>query len=122
MSRERKIRCRFKNCSLPKPLADDVKVLLYRSVRELLINAMKHANADLLKVSLSRKDSDIFIKVEDDGRGFDVSVLDDSRKVKGFGILSIRERLNHIGGHLKIQSDKDKGTRVVLTAPLNIEK
>ena len=62
MSRERKIRCRFKNCSLPKPLADDVKVLLYRSVRELLINAMKHANADLVKVSLSRKDSNIFMK------------------------------------------------------------
>ena len=123
MSIERKIRCHFENCQSPKPLADDVKVLLYRSVRELLINAAKHANADLVKISILRSSSDIYIKVEDDGKGFDTSILNDSsRKTRGFGIFSIDERLKHIGGRLKIESTKGKGTRTILIAPLDIEK
>ena len=123
MARERKIQCRFENCRSPKPLSDDVKVLLYRSVRELLINAAKHANAGLVKVSLLRSGSDISIQVEDDGRGFDASILNgSSTKTKGFGIFSIRERLSHIGGRMKIESTKGKGTRAVLIAPLDIEK
>ncbi len=123
MSKERNIRCHFENCSLPKPLAEDVKVLLYRSVRELLINAAKHANAGLVKVSLLRSSSELYIKVEDDGQGFDPSILNDSsKKARGFGIFSIHERLNHIGGHLEIESAKGKGTRAVLIAPLDIEK
>jgi two-component system sensor histidine kinase UhpB len=123
ISIERKIRCHFKNCQSPKPLADDVKVLLYRSVRELLINAAKHANAGLVKVSLLRSSSDIYIKVEDDGQGFNVSVLNgSSKKARGFGIFSIRERLKHIGGYLKIESTEGKGTSAILVAPLDIEK
>jgi signal transduction histidine kinase len=122
-SKERKIRCLFKNCKMPKPLTDDVKVLLYRSVRELLINAAKHAGAGMIKVSLLRSSEDIYITVEDDGRGFDVSVLESgSAKVKGFGIFNIRERLVHIGGHLKIESAEGKGTKVILIAPLNLDK
>jgi PAS domain S-box-containing protein len=123
MAEERKLRCQFENCSLPKPLTDDVKVLLYRSVRELLINAVKHAGASLLRVKLLRSSSDIYITVEDDGEGFDVSALDKySTKRKGFGIFSISERLSHIGGVLKIESTKGKGTKAVLIAPLDIEK
>jgi PAS domain S-box-containing protein len=123
ISQKRNIKCHFKSCESAKPLADDVKVLLYRSARELLINAVKHANASFLKVSLSRSRSDICIKVEDDGRGFDTSILESgSKKAKGFGIFSIRERLNHIGGHMRIESAEGKGTRAILTAPLDIEE
>jgi signal transduction histidine kinase len=122
-SREKKIRCSFENCTKPKPLTDDVKILLYRAVRELLINAAKHSHADVVKVSLLRSGSDIYVTVEDDGRGFDASVLNGGmEKVKGFGIFNIRERLNHIGGQFKIESGKDKGTIVTLIAPLNLEK
>jgi signal transduction histidine kinase len=118
-SREKKIRCSFENCTKPKPLTDDVKILLYRAVRELLINAAKHSHADVVKVSLLRSGSDIYVTVEDDGRGFDASVLNGGmEKVKGFGIFNIRERLNHIGGQFKIESGKNKGTKVILTAPL----
>jgi PAS domain S-box-containing protein len=122
ISKERGIECSFKNSPQPKPLTDDVKVLLYRSIRELLINSVKHSRAKHVKVSLLRSSSDIYIQVEDDGRGFDMSILSDSStKRKGFGIFSIRERLNHIGGQLKIESAKDKGTKTVIIAPLNIE-
>jgi len=123
MNKEKKIRCHFENCRSPKPLANDVKVLLYRSIRELLINAAKHANCSLVKVSLLRSSSDIHIKIEDDGQGFDVSVLNvSSQKLKGFGIFSIHERLNHIGGRFKIESVEGKGTKAILAAPLDIEE
>ncbi|MFA5252447.1 MAG: response regulator [Phycisphaerae bacterium] len=122
-SKEKKIRCSFNTCSTPKPLADDVKILLYRAVRELLINAAKHSRAGTAKVSLLRSGDDICVTVEDDGRGFDASVLKGGmEKVKGFGIFNIRERLNHIGGQFKIESWVDKGTKVTLIAPLNLEE
>jgi PAS domain S-box-containing protein len=121
-SKERKIPCRFKDCRTPKPLADDVKVLLYRCVRELLINTAKHAGAGVVKVSCLRSSSDVYITVEDDGCGFDVSTLDNRlEKTKGFGMLSIRERLRHIGGQFKVESAIGKGTKVTLIAPLDLE-
>ena len=122
MSSERNLRCTFKNCSKPKPLTDEVKVLLYRSTRELLINAVKHSQASRINVSLLRTDDSVSITVEDDGNGFDISILNQhSTKRKGFGILSIRERLNHIGGKLNIESGKSMGTKAVLIAPLDIK-
>jgi signal transduction histidine kinase len=122
-SKEKKIQCCFKNCRLPKPLADDIRILLYRAVRELLINAAKHSRAGVVKVSLLRSGSNICVTVEDDGQGFDASVLNGGmEKVKGFGIFNIRERLNHIGGQFKIESSKGKGTKITLIAPLSLEK
>lgn len=122
MSRERKIKCIFECCPLAKPLTDDVKVLLYRSVRELLINAAKHAKAEKVKISCVRSGADIQIKVEDNGRGFDVSILKDiTKNVKGFGLMNLRERLEYIGGRFEIESVKEQGTTAILIAPLNIE-
>ena len=122
MSRERKIKCIFECCPLAKPLTDDVKVLLYRSVRELLINAAKHAKAEKVKISCVRSGADIQIKVEDNGRGFDVSILKDRTKsVKGFGLMNLRERLEYIGGRFEIKSVKEQGTTAIMIAPLNIE-
>lgn len=122
-SKERNIPCRFENCRRPKPLREDVKILLYRSLRELLINAAKHSRAETIRVSLLRSSSDLYAIVEDDGQGFDASALENnSRKAGGFGLFSIRERLNHIGGQLKIESVAGKGTKAVLIAPLDIEK
>jgi signal transduction histidine kinase len=122
-SKGKKIQCCFKNCHKPKPLADDVKILLYRAVRELLINAAKHSGAGVVNVSLLRWGSDLCVTVEDDGQGFDASVLNGGmEKVKGFGIFNIRERLNHIGGQFKIESGKGKGAKITLIVPLSLEK
>jgi PAS domain S-box-containing protein len=122
-SRERKIACHFQDSGGPKPLTDAVKVLLYRSVRELLMNVVKHANAATAKISLVRIDNELHITVEDNGDGFDVSILDGQPgRQKGFGVLSIRERLRHIGGRFEIQSTSGNGTKVTLVAPLGTEK
>ncbi|MGD0572623.1 MAG: PAS domain S-box protein [Sedimentisphaerales bacterium] len=116
---EHKLGYSFQNSDAPKPLTDPVKVLLYRSIREMLINIAKHASAKFVKVMLSRVNNDIEIAIEDDGKGFDVSVP--KEKSKGLGLFSVRERLRHIGGKLEIESKRGKGTHIILTAPLKIE-
>lgn len=122
-SEERNINCTFENCRASKPLADHVSIFLYRSIRELLINVAKHAEADIVIVTLTRHGNDLHISVEDDGVGLDVSeMLDGSRRPIGFGIFSIRERLDHIGGRFEIESGERKGTKVTLIAPLNIDE
>ena len=122
-SKERKIECHFESCGQRKPIADHIKILLYRSIRELLTNVAKHSTAKLVRIALSRVNNNIVITVEDDGTGFDISRLE--RKAgnsKGFGLFSIRERLTHIGGQFDIQSGGGKGTKITLLVPLKLKK
>jgi PAS domain S-box-containing protein len=102
----------------PKPLSADVGVLLYRAVRELLLNVVKHAQAHQVEISVGRVGDQIRILVGDDGVGFDVSQADQLAPTGGFGLFSIQEGLGHIGGRLEIDSAPGKGTRALLIAPL----
>jgi signal transduction histidine kinase len=109
----------FENDGKPKPLDDDVRVLLFRTVNELLINVVKHAQAQKTKVSVRRDRDNIKINVEDDGIGFDVSKTQHHvDKAGGFGLFRIRERLNYLGGQIKIESEPNRGTRVSLVVPV----
>ncbi len=112
----------FEDDRQPKPLDNDIRVLLFHMVRELLINITKHAQAYHAGVRVKRQDGDLRITVEDDGVGFDVSqVNSDKRRTKGFGLFSIRERLHYIGGHMEIESKRGSGTQVILTTSLKQE-
>jgi len=117
------IRVSYHNDNNPKLLDDDVGVLLFQAVGELLVNVVKHAGAKTVLLS-SRVDDDlIVVDVEDDGVGFDVSEAASRRSsADGFGLFSIRERLNHIGGQLKVDSIPGRGTHIVLIAPISISK
>jgi PAS domain S-box-containing protein len=101
-------------------LSEQVKILLYRSVRELLINAAKHANAESLQIIIKRAGDNIEIVLEDNGIGFDASCIDRMERIKtsGFGLFSINERLEQMGGKLEIISRKGEGTKITLLAPL----
>lgn len=92
----------------------NIQILLYQSVRELLMNCVKHAHADHAQVSLRDEGNRIRIEVKDEGTGFDTLFIDWSQ---GFGLFSIRERLQFIGGELFIESEPGKGTRVTILAP-----
>jgi PAS domain S-box-containing protein len=103
----------------PKPLSEDTAALCFRAVQELLVNAVKHAHARKIEVSTARNRGRIRITVADDGIGFDTSGGISRKGGKGgFGLFSIRERLQHLGGSLKVDSKPGKGTRVTLSAPL----
>jgi len=113
----------FKDDRQPKPLDDDVRILLFQAVRELLTNVAKHAQAQSVKVTMQRVGRNVQIGVEDDGVGFDPFPIGSHwSEIKGFGLFSIRERLNHLGGHFKITSKPGHGTQITLVAPLKREE
>jgi signal transduction histidine kinase len=102
----------------PRPLSEDTAAFCFRAVQELLINVVKHARARNVKVSIGRDSDWISIMVADDGIGFETSeAFMRLGGKKGFGLFSIRERLQHLGGSLKIDSRVGQGTRVTLVAP-----
>jgi PAS domain S-box-containing protein len=101
----------------PKPLDDDVKVLVFRAVRELLYNAAKHAKVSEVQLTTRRVDSQLRIEVLDHGVGFDTEAYAVD-VAEGFGLFSIRERLSFMGGEFLIESEPGQGTRAVLAAPM----
>jgi signal transduction histidine kinase/ActR/RegA family two-component response regulator len=106
------------------PRAEDVSVLLFESIRELLFNVVKHACTRTASILVSQIGSDqLQIEVSDNGQGFDSErVFQSGSTVAGFGLFSIRERLDLVGGGMQVKSFPGCGTRVVLTAPLSETK
>ncbi len=122
LRREHNIMYRFSDDGRRKPLSQDVLVLLFQCVRELLINVIKHAQAQEVVLDIRRKDRFITIAVSDDGVGFDANEIwiptPDRRSV---GLFNVRERLEYIGGRLDIDSYPGRGSRFVLMAPLQTD-
>ena len=93
----------------------DLRVLLVELVRELLFNVVKHAGASSARIRLSRVGGRLTVAVEDDGGGFDPAAL---RTGVGFGLFSVRGRLELLGGRFEIDSVPGDGTRAVLSIDL----
>lgn len=100
-----------------EPASQDIALLLFQAVRELLFNITKHAKVGEAKVLLHRVDGQARIVVEDGGVGFDAGRIDRIAGDAGFGLLTVRERLSFIGGRMDIESAPGHGTRVILLAP-----
>ena len=101
-------------------VAGDVRVLLYEAVRELLFNVVKHAGVKSASVTLRRgQNGQVLIVVADSGVGFDpATVTPVGVGGGGFGLFSIRERLDLVGGRLEVESAPGEGSRFTLTVPL----
>jgi two-component system, chemotaxis family, CheB/CheR fusion protein len=97
---------------------EDLRVLLFQSVRELLFNVIKHAGVLHAHISLTMADGLLCIEVRDQGAGFDADVMID-RSVRSNGLLQVGRRLELVGGHLEIESDPAHGTRAILYCPLS---
>jgi len=90
--------------------------LIFRAVKELLFNVVKHAKAQEATVSIRYDRRNIHIAVEDNGVGFDIGILDTYEKGSArFGLFSLGERLRTKGGALEVKSEPGKGTRISLT-------
>ena len=111
----------FETDRQPKPVDENLKVLLFQAAQELLVNVVKHAQARSLKISMWREDNLLRLGVEDDGVGFNPLVHRHPQgKGGGFGLFSIKERLRPLGGNLEVKSEPGAGTEVVLSVPLQI--
>ncbi|MBN1845636.1 MAG: PAS domain S-box protein [Sedimentisphaerales bacterium] len=98
---------------------DDLRGLLYRTVRELLVNVVKHAQARRVRVRVLRTPKEIEITVADDGRGFpSPDVVDGNHLWEGFGLFNMRERFAHFGGRVQIHSQTNRGATVNLFVPV----
>jgi PAS domain S-box-containing protein len=114
---------KFSDDGKPKPLEEDVRILLFQSVREILVNISKHAHAKKISVAISRANTEIQVCIADDGVGFDVDAIKSSdTKTKGFGLFSVSERLASISGRFEIDSKPGAGTKVLLAAPVSRKK
>ena len=97
---------------------EDLRVLLFHVVRELLFNVKKHAGIERATVYLQEKDGQLLIDVVDEGQGFDPQALSSRAQQTGFGLFSIRERLKLLGGQLNVRSQPGQGTRIRARLPL----
>ena len=98
-------------------LSPQAEIHVIRVIQEALTNVRKHARATRAVVRASSEDGMVVFRVEDDGRGFDVTgaVLEHDG---GFGLHSMRERMELIGGTLSIESATGQGTRIIARVPV----
>lgn len=102
-----------------EPAGEDLRVLLFQATRELLFNVVKHAHTDRAYLTMRLVQGDqIELAVADKGVGFAGPAVEDAQASPGgFGLFSIRERLQLLGGRMEVQSAPQQGTRVTLYAP-----
>jgi signal transduction histidine kinase len=101
--------------------AEDVEVTLFKSVQELLTNVVKHSGADHVVVTADAGERFICVEVADNGRGFNIGILDSSSaENEHFGLFNIKERLSYLGGTAEVFSEPGKGTRIRLWTPRTI--
>jgi signal transduction histidine kinase len=92
--------------------------VLFRWTRELLINVVKHAGASNASVWIDADATEISLRVEDDGRGFDARRwLDEPAVATSFGLRSVLDRVSALGGRIDVDSSPGGGCRVVLNVP-----
>ena len=116
------IKCKFKSEGPRSSLEENIRIVLFQAVRELLTNIVKHANASTIEVCVSNTEDRLRIVVQDDGVGFDPTETGPHQVGRGgFGLFNIRERLEYLGGNVKIESRRKKGARVTMTVAMRTD-
>lgn len=105
----------FKAKSTPDALPESVSICLYRVAQECLRNVITHSKAKRAAVTLEGAPSNIRLRIQDKGVGFDAS---EARTRNSLGLISMNERLRQVGGTLLIDSAIGRGTRVEACVPL----
>jgi chemotaxis methyl-accepting protein methylase/signal transduction histidine kinase len=101
---------------IPKPLDSVTASILFRAVRELLINVVRHAGVGVAYVGTHRKGRKLTVTVEDRGVGFTAG--SDASESAGLGLAALRERIVHIGGSFQIETRLARGTTATIQVPL----
>jgi signal transduction histidine kinase len=99
-------------------LADEISATVFKSVQELLTNVVKHAGAQSAVIRLEVSAAGLCVEVSDDGSGFEEQALHTAESLGDhFGLFSIREQIQYLGGTSEIVSSPGRGTSVTLRLP-----
>ena len=102
-------------------LHDVIETVVYRVVQEALNNIGKHSGADVAKIELVETQDQILLKVEDNGCGFNATnTLDTNQSLRGYGMLSMQERVEICNGIFEVKSEPGKGTFLVASIPKSL--
>jgi signal transduction histidine kinase len=100
-----------------EPQSEALRTVVFQGVREILFNTVKHAGTDAAQVRVEQRERDVQVVIEDRGIGFEPSYFES--KTDGFGLFSVKRRLESLGGSMDVVSAPGAGTRVTLRAPLS---
>lgn len=95
------------------------ELILFRIIQEVTNNIIKHAEAASIEISIAYTESELKIEVKDDGKGFDLSPLNENSSAFGLGIRNMHSRAKLINADFNMNSEMGKGTTVSLMVPLN---
>lgn len=98
-------------------IGNAIKINLYRILQEGLQNINKYANANNVLVEIKGDEENVYLKIKDDGVGFDVN-----KKSKGIGMQNMISRTHDCKGIIDITSKKDEGTKIVITIPIETKQ
>ncbi len=110
----------FETKGFYKDLKPIISLTIFRLVQEAINNIKKHADAKNVKIDVEFLEKELILNISDDGKGFDISVINIKNHDinSGFGLLSMRERVELLGGKFEISSAIGKGTVLNITVPL----
>lgn len=114
-----KIHLQFEHIGKKREVSQDVKLMIFQVSRELLNNMVKYAETDSGNISLQTNEYEARLVIKDQGKGFDPAELDNTPDEQGgYGLFSIRERVNAYGGKMELRSAPGKGTKVKIILPM----
>lgn len=90
---------------------------LYRILQEIILNTIKHANASLLLIEITREENNLLVRSSDNGIGYDMNEIRAKNKL-GLGLKAIHSRIDYLNGTLSVSNDITKGTRYVIRIPI----
>ncbi len=111
------VKVRIETSGLEERLPPEIETAVFRIVQESLSNVLRHAEAHEVNVSLSKGNGRLLLKVEDDGKGFDVGKIRTS-KSRNLGLIGMEERATLLGGRFNIFSSEGEGTKISVEIPL----
>jgi signal transduction histidine kinase len=117
ISSEGKLSCHFKKRGRVVKLSREMEVELFRIAQEAMTNVRKHAHAKAASINMQFKARQMILTIQDDGVG--IAANTSSERPTGYGLATMRERAQRIGGQLNIENPTDGGTAVHVMVPLN---
>jgi signal transduction histidine kinase len=111
------VKVHLKAAGLKNQLPAEVETAVFRVVQEAITNIARHAQANEASISLVHKEGKLFVRVEDNGVGFDPTTVMNNGQT-GWGLRGMQERINLLGGKFYIGSKAGNGTLLLAEVPL----